>query len=88
MHLAPATPATELRINYEVTPKPRINLAELAEVLAAVPAPIRHVAPLPVLQSKLYGLAFDKVSLIEEVELVYRDEEQRRQQVPRMTIAR
>jgi hypothetical protein len=86
MHLATST--TDLHINYELAPKPVINLAELAEVLAAVPASIRHVAPLPVLQSKLYGMAFEKHTLIEEVDAVYRDEERRRQHQPRMTIAR
>jgi len=58
--------------------KPRLNTAELAEVLTAAPAAIRHRAPLKVLAGFLYGLAFRKPALIEEVEHVLALETRRR----------
>lgn len=69
-----------LHLATTATPKPVINLKELAEVTAAVPAAIRRRAPLDVLKVRLYSLAFDKANLIEEVEAVYQHEERRRQQ--------
>lgn len=75
-------------MHLATTTKPIINLTELAEVLAAVPEPIRRRTPLPVLENKLYNLAFDKPSLIEEVEAVYTHEARRRQHQPTMRIAR
>ena len=71
-----------MHLTVTAAPKPIINLTELAEVLAAVPEPIRRAAPLPVLESKLYNMAFDKPTLIEEVQAVYDAEARRRQQQP------
>jgi hypothetical protein len=75
-------------MHLATTPKPIIHLGELAEVNAAAPVAIRRRTPLDVLKNHLYGLAFRKPNLIEEVELVYRDEERRRQQQPTMRIVR
>jgi hypothetical protein len=68
--------------------KPKINLAELAEVQAAAPAEVRRRTPLPVLTNHLYSLAFQKPNLIEEVEAVIEHETARRQARPMMAIAR
>jgi hypothetical protein len=87
LHLAPATPATELRINYSQPEKPVINLAELAEVLASVPEPVRRRTPLDILKNHYYRMAFKKPALIEEVEAVIKHEETRRAR-PLMTVAR
>lgn len=67
-----------MKLNTTPAPKPIINLAELDEVLAAAPAPVRHRTPLAVLSNYLYGLAFRKPNLIEEVEAVLTHETARR----------
>lgn len=88
MHLATTdTEAPALHINYSIAPKARINLAELAEVLESVPAPVRHRMPLPILATHLYGKALAKPTLIEEVEAVLADETARRAR-PSMTVTR
>jgi hypothetical protein len=73
-------------LNTTPAPKPVINLAELNEVLAAVPAPVRHRTLLLVLSHFLYGLAFRKPNLIEEVEAVLAHETALRAR-PTMAIA-
>lgn len=67
-----------LQLNTTPAAKPILNLAELAEVLEAAPEIVRHRTPLPVLSSYLYGLAFRKPNLIEEVEAVLEHETGRR----------
>jgi hypothetical protein len=76
-----------LTLNTTPAPKPVINLAELAEVLADVPEPVRRRTPMDILRGHLYRKAFKKPALIEEVEWVIKDEETRRAQ-PVMAIAR
>lgn len=76
-----------LHINHATATKPIINLAELAEVQAAAPAEVRRRMPLPILATHLYGLAFRKPSLIEEVEAVLQHETARRAR-PTMAITR
>jgi hypothetical protein len=73
--------------NTTPSPKPVINLADLAEVDAKAPEAIRRRTPLLVLASRLYALAFDKPTLIEEVEYRLREEEHRRTTSP-LQIAR
>lgn len=82
----PAAAATVLRVNREPAAKRVINFAELAEVLAAAPEVVRRRTPLPVLSNHLYGLAFRKPNLIEEVEAVLEHEAARRA-APTMRIA-
>jgi hypothetical protein len=76
-----------LTIDRTPAPKPIINLAELAEVQAAAPVAVRRRTPLPVLTTHLYGLAFQKPNLIEEVEAVLQHETARRA-APVMAVAR
>jgi len=75
-----------LHINHTPAAKPVINLAELAEVLATVPTPVRHRMPLPILATHLYSQALAKPTLIEEVEAVLEHETARRSQ-PLMRLA-
>jgi len=70
------------------TQKPVINLAELAVVTTRFPQPLRQRLPLPVLQVRLYDLAIENQSLIEEVEAVYDHEEARRNARPVMFATR
>ena len=68
-------------------PRPRINLRELAEAEALMPAAVLATAPLSQIEARRWAINFDAPRLSEETAFIVARETARRRRRPLMQIA-